>query len=183
MTSIARQELTRRLKDFDEIIQARDAICPTGAGRPANRQGQAVVRGGVVLLSASFEAYVEELFDDAVDLIYASATGGDRNSLKNDTSGSLHNASVFKVNRLFFNIGIPWIMSHQRVRWQKFTNSRVREELGNLITSRNDIAHGTDITVAKPTAVKWRGIIEKLADRLDMVVADRIESETGTRPW
>jgi len=39
-----------KLLDFDEIISARDSICPSGAGKPAQRKGAAVIRGGVVHL-------------------------------------------------------------------------------------------------------------------------------------
>ena len=39
MLSQARKELNLRLKDFDEIMTARDAICPANAGRPAKKQG------------------------------------------------------------------------------------------------------------------------------------------------
>ena len=183
MPSTARTELTRRLNDFEEAMLARDAICPTTAGRPERRQGAAVIRAAVVLLSAAFEAYVEDVFDAAVDLIYTTADPADIKAFKKDTSGSLNNASVFKVNRLFFNLGIPWIMQHTNVRWQKFSNSKVQETLGDIITARNKIAHGANKSVRKPTALKWKGCIERLADRIDAIVADKVEIETGTRPW
>ncbi len=183
MSSQARKELTRRLKDFDEIMTARDAICPANAGRPAQKQGAAVVRSAVVMLAAAFEGYIEDVFDAAVDLIYANESKPDRKSLKKDTSGSLNNASVFKVNRLFFNLGIPWIMQHQNVRWQKFTNAKVQETLGKLVTARNSIAHGGNKAVSKPTAVKWKGCVEKLSDRIDSIVANHVKAQTGCRPW
>lgn len=183
MPSQARIELDRRLDDFDEIIDARDAICPTGAGRPAQRRGTAVVRAGVVMISAAFEAYIEDVYDCAVDYIYQSATDSDRRSLKSDTSEKLNNASVFKINRLFFNIGIPWIMKHQYIRWQKFSNSKVQETLGKMISARNSIAHGGKTTVRKNTAVKWKKFTQKLADRIDLIVAERIEAEIGNKPW
>ena len=80
MPSQSRQELTNRLTDFDELIHARNTICPIGAGRPAKRKGAAVIRSSVVLLSASFEAYVEEVYEATVDLIFARASQADRDS-------------------------------------------------------------------------------------------------------
>ncbi|PQO28112.1 HEPN domain-containing protein [Blastopirellula marina] len=183
MSSQARTELTRRLKDFDEIMIARDIICPKDAGRPAQQQGAALIRSAVVMLAAAFEGYIEDVFDAAVDLIHANESEADRKSLKKDTSGSLNNASVFKVNRLFFNLGLPWIMQHQNVRWQNFTNAKVQETLGKLVTARNSIAHGGSKSVSKPTANKWKGCVERLADRIDGIVADHVESQTGNRPW
>ncbi|WP_146444155.1 HEPN domain-containing protein [Botrimarina colliarenosi] len=183
MSSQARTDLTRRLKDFDEIMTARDTVCPANAGRPAQKKGAALIRSAVVMLAASFEGYIEEVFDAAVDLIHANETEADRKTLKKDTSGSLNNASVFKVNRLFFNLGLPWIMQHRDVRWQKFTNAKVQETLGKLVTARNSIAHGGSKTVSKLTAKKWKGCVERLADRIDVIVSDHVQSQTGNRPW
>ena len=183
MPSQARRELTLRLKDYEEIMTARDSICSTNAGRPAQKQGAAVLRSAVVMLAAAFEAYVEDVFDAAVDLIYDAATAADRKELKGDTSGKLNNASVFKVNRLFFNLGIPWIMQHDKVRWQKFPNTKVQDTLTKLIAARNSIAHGGNKSVSKPTALRWKGCIERLADRLDTIVADHVTTQGKARPW
>ena len=183
MPSQSRHELTNRLADFDELIHARDAICPAGAGRPAQRRGAAVIRSSVVLLAASFEAYVEEVYDAAVDLIFAGASQADRDQLKEDTSRRLNIASVFKVNRLFFNIGIPWIMQHNQVHWQKFSNQSVRDTLDELVRTRNRIAHGNLVSVRKPTAVKWRGFVERLADQIDAIVGTHVTQRTGNAPW
>ena len=183
MLSQARQELSLRLKDFDEIIKGRDAICPPNPGEPAQRQGSAIVRAAVVMLAAAFEGDVEDVFDAAVDLIHAGELEADRKTFKKDTSGSMNTANTFKVNRLFFNLGIPWIMKHNSVRWQKFTNQSVRDTLDKIVSARNSIAHGGKKSVRKSTATKWKGCIEKLSDRIDSIVADRIESETENRPW
>ena len=80
MPSQHRIELDTRLKDFDELMLARDLVCPDGRGRDRERQGAAILRSGVVLLSAAFEAYVEEVYDEAVDLVFAHATQGERNT-------------------------------------------------------------------------------------------------------
>ena len=116
MPSNARRELDAQLKDFDELMYARDTVCPAERGRPRQRQGAAILRSSVVLLSAAFEAYVEGIFEDAVDILFCSVSEGARNELKQDTSRRLNNASAAKVNRLFFNVGIPWIMSSNRIR-------------------------------------------------------------------
>ena len=137
----------------------------------------------MVLLSAAFEAYVEELFDDTVDHVFANVSESDRDVLKKDTSERLNNASTFKVNRLFFNVGIPWIMHNQRIRWQKFSNESVCSELNRIIRTRNEVAHGGSPTIRRRTAVRWKRVIERLADRLDLVVAEEIERQTGSSPW
>jgi hypothetical protein len=105
MPSKPLSDLQERLKDIDEILSARDAICPTGAGRPAQRKGAAVIAGGTVLLSALFEGFVEELFELTVDQLYASTPAGTRNTLKEHTSRKNNNANVHQVNTLFFYLG------------------------------------------------------------------------------
>lgn len=164
MPSQALSTLKVRLHEVDEVVQARDAICPTGAGRPARRRGAAVVRAGTVLLAALFEGYVEDVFDDAVDLLYSSGTDDKRKSLKENTSGKLNNAGPYKVNMLFFNLGIPWIMASNQVRWQGFNNAAVEKALQDLITARNRIAHGSSFSVRKISLVAWRSQIERLAE-------------------
>ncbi len=183
MPSPARTHLESRLQDFDELIAARDLVCPDGRGRGRDAQGAAILRSSVVLLSAAFEAYVEEVYDAAVDLVFTQVSQGERNTLKNDTSGKLNNASTAKVNRLFFNLGIPWIMKHRRVRWQKFSNASVQKELDRIVKARNEVAHGESPYLRKATLLRWKGVIQRLADRLDEVVADHVHARTTVRPW
>ncbi|MDO9099762.1 MAG: HEPN domain-containing protein [Caldisericota bacterium] len=183
MSSVARQNLEAQLADFDELMAARDAICSTGAGRPARRQGAAVIRGGVLLLSAAFEGYVEDVFDLAADLILAGYPHSVRKQFKKDTSGRLNNADVRKVNMLFFNIGIPWIMGHPKLHWRKFTNKSVQDTLNALIGARNSNAHGKPRSVRKTRARFWRNFIARLGDKLDEIVSDEVASVTGSRPW
>lgn len=172
-----------KLLDFDEIISARDAICPAGAGKPAQRKGAAVIRGGVVLLSAAFEAYVEDVFDQAIDTLYSAQPESDRKALKKETSGKLNNASSWKVNLLYATIGLPWIMSDPTFHWQKFTNASVQKTLDDVITARNRIAHRGSFTVRRDTAVKWRGFLEKLTERFDCRIRDYLLQRTGATPW
>lgn len=182
MPSAANVKLKARLLEIDEVISARDSICPANAGKPALKKGAAVIRAGTTLLSAVFEAFVEELYENTLDLLHPAMTAEVR-ELKKHTSEKNHNANNHQVNNLFFYAGIPWIMQSKKIRWKKFDNQSVRDTLGKLSSARNKIAHGSVHTVTKNQLVFWRDFAGRLADRLDVVVADHIEKETGTRPW
>lgn len=182
MPSDANAKLKKRLLEIDEVISARDAICPTGAGKPALQKGVAVIKAGTTLLAAVFEAFVEELYEKSLDLLHPTLTA-EVKELKKHTSEKNHNANNHQVNNLFFYVGIPWIMQSTKVCWQKFPNKKVRETLGSLSIARNKIAHGGSHSVTKKQLVFWRDFIARLADRIDVVVADHIEIQTGVRPW
>lgn len=184
MPSHARQALGIRLQDFDELIAARDAICPAGAGKPARKRGSAVLRGATVLLAAAFEGFVEELYELAVGHVYAAMTARERAALIDHTSRRLNNADVHKVNLLYFNLGVPWIMSNPAIHWQKCSNNTVRTKLNRLIETRGTIAHGRSSPWVRKTFLRnMRDVVTRLADRLDVIVAEHIESRTGHRPW
>lgn len=182
MPSDANNKLKKRLIEIDEVISARDAICPAGAGKPALRKGGAVLNAGTTLLAAVFEGFVEELYEKSLDLLHPTLTA-EVKELKKHTSEKNNNANNHQVNNLFFYVGIPWIMMSSKIRWKKFSNKTVRETLANLSTARNKIAHGGSHSVTKKQLVFWRQFIERLAEKLDIVVADHIEKETGVRPW
>jgi len=135
------------------------------------------------LLSAAFEAYVEDVFDQAIDSLYAAQPEGDRKALKKETSGKLNNASSWKVNLLYATIGLPWIMSDPTFHWQKFTNASVQKTLEDVITARNRIAHRGLFSVRRDTAVKWRGFLEKLTERFDDRIKAYLLQRTGAAPW
>jgi len=183
MPSQAATTLAKRLADFDEILAARDHFCPRGAGKPAQRKGAALLRAGTVMLAAALEAYVEELFDAGVDLVFAAASADDRKTLKKNTSERLNNASVFKVDMLYFNLGIPWVMQSPKLCWQKCNNASVRTTLDAIINARNRIAHGTATAVTKPKAKRWRSFTDQFPRKFDEVIADHINTRTGARPW
>lgn len=183
MSSKPLADLKARLNEVDELLAARDAICPAGAGRPAQRKGAAVIAGGTVLLSALFEGFIEELYNLSVDSLYAAYPVADRENLKNFTSEKNNNANVHQVNTLFFYLGIPWVMTHPKIHWKKFNNVSVRDRLGRLSKARNELAHGKSHSVTKPQLKAWRDFIERLAEKLDLVAGDHIEAKTGVRPW
>lgn len=177
MPSAARKQLLAALADVDELIEAHVALTGGGRGRPTARQGAAVTRSGVVLLAASFEAFVEDLFEKAADVVYHGWTAGQRNQFLKETSERLNNASVFKSNFLYFNLGIPWVFNG--IRWQKFTNASVQAQVDAMVTMRNRIGHGGQPTVQLKTLRYWRNMIENLAPRFEAKVSAEVNRVCG----
>lgn len=110
MPSQARIDLNARLADVDELVKAHGLVTGGRVGRPAQRQGAAVTRAGIVLLAAAMEAFVEDLYEEAAKLLWPNASAADRKALFNDTSRRLNNADVRKTELLFFNLGLPWVL-------------------------------------------------------------------------
>ena len=180
MPSQAQTELTVRLKDVKEIIEAHVAITGAGRGRPAQKQGAAITRAGIVLLSAATEAYVEDLYEEAARLIFVGMSDDDLKRLFRNTSKRLNNADVQKTELLFFNLGIPWVL--QGISWRNFTNATLRSDLDHLIVARNQIAHGRGQQINLWKLRRWKNMVEMLAPKLDDKVALHIRTVTGQRP-
>ena len=60
----------------------------------------------------------------------------------------------------------------------------VRENLGNLVRTRNRIAHGTTgVSVHKADVTRYRKYVEGFATRFDGLLRTRVRSLTGASPW
>lgn len=152
-----------------------------GAGKPAGGKGIELTRAATVLLAAALEGFVEDLFDQAVDLIHADRTDSERKKFKKATSGRFGNADVAKTDLLFSHLGYPWIMD--RVNWQKFSNSTFKHSLETLVVARNKIAHGRAPDQAQLKKIKdWKNMVERYATKLESLVADHVATTTGTKP-
>jgi hypothetical protein len=182
VASTAREELERALQDVKQVIDAHVALTGGSVGRPAQKLGAPVTRSGVVLLVAATEAFIEDLFKEAVDLIWP--THPNKAAFLEATVGqrAFANPSVHKTNMLFFNLGIPWVL--ENVRWQKRTNKSFVDSLTLLIKRRNEIAHGARprVSVQLRQLRAWHRLIQLYAARLETLVADGVEAVTGTRP-
>lgn len=178
MPSNAFQELQERLKDVKELVKAHGAL--TGVERGRRHEGAAITRAGVVLLAAATEAYVEELFDESADLIFAVMTQDELSRFKKATSGRLNNADVYKIELLYFNLGCPFVLKN--IKWQKCSNDTFKEELNRLIKARNQIAHGKMPTLNLSSLRKWKRMIDNFAPRLQDRLRDHVEEMTGARP-
>ena len=180
MPSLARSELQTRLADVDELIRAHTVVTGGGTGRPAKRQGAAITRAGVVPLAAAMEGYVEDLFEEAGNLVFAGVTTAQRTELYKQTSKRLNNADSGKTTLLYFNLGCPWILSG--IHWQKFSNATFIKALDKLVETRNQIAHGKRPNVTLPQLRRWKKMLDGYAQRLEAAVAAHVEKMTGVAP-
>jgi hypothetical protein len=182
MPSNALAEYTTALDAVDELIQAHASITGGTVGAPKARQGAAISRAGVVLLTAAPEAFVEDLCEESIDLLFATASAADRNNLKTWTVKQMANPSAAKIDQLFFPLGIPWITAG--ISWQKFAPPKAREWLTAMIKKRNAIAHGDrpNQAVTIQTVRKWQRHSRAFGPRLEQVLAAHIQVETGTAP-
>lgn len=180
MPSNALNELKVRLADVDELIQAHTIVTGGGKGKPAKRQGAAITRAGVVLLAAAMEAFIEDLFEEAGNLVFAGLTADERKELYKNTSGKLNNADAFKTNMLYFNLGCPRILSG--IRWRKFSNATFIQQLNKFVETRGAIAHGKRPGVTLPQLRRWKTMVGNYAPRLEIAVAEHVHKMTGAKP-
>jgi hypothetical protein len=182
MPSKSLANLTKALADVDALIGHHPTVTGGGVGAPKGKKGAELTRGSTVLLAAALEGYVEGVFDEAVDELYASQPDTRRNKFKKERSGKSHGASPWHIEMLFSHLGMPWVLDG--VKWQKFSNDSVRSSLEDLSATRNKIAHGSAPKTAQVDKVKsWRNVVERTAKRLDKKVADHVKGSIGTSPW
>ncbi len=139
-----------------------------------------MVRSGVVLLLAAVEVYVEALFEEAAPHIFAKSSGKKLDVLFRNTSKRLHSASYDNIEMLYFNLGLPWVLSE--IKWQKFSNDSVRRAFTKLVKTRHDIAHGKFPGVTLQQLKKWKVMVEKFAPILEARVSNHIADIKGAPP-
>ena len=104
----------------------------------------------------------------------------DLEQLKANTSGRLNNPNVFKVEMLYFNLGMDWAL--RDIGWRKFSNETLRSELNKMVETRGSIAHGSGVSVRLATLRRWLNMIEILAPAFETKVARHITRMTGNAP-
>lgn len=160
----------RELDDLEALVQlkTRGSKGPT-AGIVAAR------RSAVLLLNAHFEAYLEDVLQEALSSLN---TGLNADSIRRDfTTPRTRN-----IDRLFLLLGIEKIT--QKPRWQKASNKTVRNAIEALQDARNAVAHGErDAKATKSDLTRLRKYVLGFANAVDALVSDRIYELTTSRPW
>jgi hypothetical protein len=130
------------LQYVDELLQARRALHGGGQGAPpivnGARQGTALNRSCVLMISGLLQGYVEEVFFEvsAEKLGLSAAQIADYRKLY-DRFG---NPSPQNIRMHFRRLGVPDVLAG--LSWQRRTAPSVVNALEQLNNLRNQIAHG-----------------------------------------
>lgn len=173
MPSQALAALTDRLRDVDQLMDAHRAV--GGAQRGRRFEVEGLNRAAVLMLSAHFEGYIEDLMAEAL------AALNPHLGVK-PLTGNFHNPWPDRIDELFAFLGMN--QPSKSISWQRAGNKAVRDNLGKLVRTRNQLAHGTTgVSVYKSEITSLRKYVEGFAQRFDELVRHQVQSLTGAPPW
>jgi hypothetical protein len=173
MPSQAHAALSTRLDDIEQLMDAHAAVGGTERGR---RYGLgALNRAAVLLLSAHLEGYLEDLLEEAVTALNPGLSG-------RELTRRFANPSTGNIDGLFAVIGLN--KPSNVVSWQRAGNDAVKDNINQLVETRNSIAHGaTGVGVSKAAVERYQKYVVGFARGIDNLVRERVETVTGTEPW
>lgn len=159
----------REVDDLEALVQLK-----TGGSRGPTAGIAAARRSAVLLINAHFEAYLEDVLEEALNAIN---DGFSADRLRRDFT----TPRVDNINNLFSLIGIDRIaMKPSR---QRAGNKAIRKAIDELQNARNAIAHGERAMVTKSKVRYFRTHVVGFSKSVDRIVANRVEEMTGAAPW
>jgi hypothetical protein len=165
--------MNARLTDVDQLMAAHAAVGGTQPGRRFDVE--ALNRASVLLLCAHFEGFLEDLMAEGLTAVNGSL---DPTALTH----SFHNPWPHRIDELFGFLGMR--QASHAISWRNAANKTVRDNLSELVRTRNRLAHGTTgVRVYKFQVERFRRYIEGFAPRFDTLVRQRIRRLTGSDPW
>jgi len=206
MPSIARTDLTKRLKDVDQLLGAHKAltqlrnarsaltksggtmasiavavsamVTPPGKGRPA--EVAALNRSAFVLLSSHMQGFVRDLhLEAAKSMLKGRATNVEAIAKLVTPRNANPHSDI--IDQMFAGIGVYNLMA--AIKWEKCSSQVVKSRLTQYIQERNSIAHGKAPSIAKSRVVQFKAYLQLLAEHMDEEVAKQVKKVTGTAPW
>jgi hypothetical protein len=206
MTSKALSNLSDRLKDIDQLINAHQAITKinnaeiaaqkaggqlaqvaqvvhalvTKPGRGKPKEVDAINRAAFVLSTAHFQGFVEELHTE-LGLIVLAGKATDPDAVIKLVRPPRSNPHVNVINQMFAGIGIYEPMDS--IRWQNCDNKTVQSRLKGYLEIRNKIAHGKKEPITKAKVTQLKQFVELLAEKLDERVCVIAQKNFGRKPW
>lgn len=175
----AQRQLVNAQVNLQQTVQVLATLVnQPGPGRPANVNS--LNQAAILLLSASLEAYIEDVFTEAAKKLLADKVQSVDTLIERALS-TFSNPHSDRIENLFASIGMPAVMSS--LSWQKTSNVSVKRRLANYIKLRNQIAHGTQASIRKSTAVAFSRFVQNFADRFDDQIKQNVQSFTGSPPW
>lgn len=206
MTSNALTNLTIRLKDIDQLLNAHTAITKfkkaeqaaqsaggqlaqvanvfnalvtdPGPGKP--KEVDAINRAAFVLSMAHFQGFVDELHAE-LGAIMLQGKATDPKAVIKLVKPSRSNPHVNVINQMFSGIGVYELM--ESVAWQRCDNETVKSRLTGYLTTRNKIAHGNRESITKAKVSQVKQFIELLAAKLDEKASSKAATTLGEKPW
>lgn len=206
MPSKARGNLTERLKDIDQLLNAHTAITKfnkaeqaanaaggelakvatviqalvtnPGKGRP--KEVDAINRAAFVLSLAHFQGFVDELHAE-VGRVILKGKASDPEAVIKLVKPPRSNPHVNIINQMFAGVGVYDLMD--AISWQRCDNKSVRSRLKSYLETRNKIAHGSKEAITKSRVVQLKDYIEILATKLDEQVSKKAKLLLGKEPW
>ena len=173
MPSQVLKSLNSRLSDVDQLMAAHEAVAGSKPGRKYEVLG--INRAAMLMLSAHFEGYLEDLMAESL-----AAINGSLQPVA--LTGRFHNPWPDRIDDLFEFLDMR--KPSRNISWQKASNKAVRENLERLVRTRNRLAHGTTgITVYKDDVIRARKYVEGFSLRFDKAVRTQLRKLTGQCPW
>jgi hypothetical protein len=132
-------------------------------------------RAAVVMLCGHLEGYVEDLMREALAKL-------DQRIDASPLLAGFHNPWPDRIDQLFVFIGMS--RPCRSISWQRAGNKAVRDNLEDLVATRNRIAHGaTGVAVRRSDVTRYRRYVEGFASRFDVLVRAHLRTLTGAQPW
>lgn len=154
-------------------MDAHRAVGGDQRGRRFEVEG--VNRAAVLMLSAHFEGYLEDVMEEALAAVNP--------QLKvKPLTGGFHNPWPDRIDDLFAFLGMQ--KPARSISWRSASNEAVRRNLEKLVRTRNQLAHGTTgVRVYKSEITSLRKYVEGFAERFDGAVRDQVHALTANYPW
>ncbi len=156
------------LGPVDELIRVRRQQHGGGRGAPpivgGARVGAALNKSCVLMLSALFQGYVEDVFLFASKRLFSNLKTDDNVKKYRNTFFRWGNPSGENVTNLFRRLGV--IDVFDGLSWQGTNTSTVKKKLDEINESRNKIAHGQEPPQAVSLAQvrKLRDFVEQFGN-------------------
>ena len=154
-------------------MAAHAAIAGSTRGRKYEVLG--INRAAILMLSSHFEGYLEDLMAEALGAVNPTLHAP-------ILTGGFHNPWPDRIDQLFEFLGLS--KPARQISWRKAGNKAVRDNLEDLVGTRNKLAHGTNgVTVYKSDVVRIRKYVMGFAERFDQLVREQVKLLTGSYPW
>ncbi len=173
------------LTALNEVIAARKDLHGGTVGAPVkledgSKQGLALNKACVVLLSSTLQAFVEEVFLDCSNKAFGKNLAGDELKNYRATWSRWGNPSDKNITALFRRLGVDDVFTG--LSWQGQGTPALKKNLDRINQVRNKIAHGSAITVdGSPFPLhlyqieKWRNIADTFGGKFPGHAMDKIK--------